>query len=499
MTYQQIFKDYWGNILSMAAFVAWLWFFPLFGILQTILPVGLEKTTIFNLTFLFATIIGYLVYLFSASRPFLKQLIAFSAPSAAIFTWLTVLVFWQNPLETFATWEPPSLLLFIIFPAIMGMAGAVYFAFWGTTIFYVPSDIRGRYMGAMVATATFFYSVIVLVFQTASLPALFLSGLLLLIPSFSLKKVAGFVAAARKSVSSHALPFALPPAAGDAENISPSTPLKAFWFPFTLTILCFYILAWSAHDIIFSIIKTESILLNVFGQLFYALVCLTAAYFLDRGKEIEKTAITGLIILGCTFLLLPIALSLGIVSPLYFLLEGSYGLIDLFMWVSLAYFCHLLGGDPGKFYAVGLSLNVLFIVSGALLMPFLDLHLEGESYILLSLLAGIILFCGILPALSLRKVRLAGAPEALLERAVARELGRIVLTDNLKMDEFTRKEKMILRLILSGKSNPEISDTMEISKNTLKTHVRHIYEKAGVKNRSELLFKVAGRANDLEL
>lgn len=487
-----LFRDYRDNILAMAAFVAWLWFFPLFGILQTFIPAELEKIIVFNLTFLFATFTGYIIFLCFRNRPALNSLILLSAPSVAIFTWLTVFVFWQTPPAVFIAWAIPSILLFIIFPAIMGLAGAFYFAFWGTTIFYVPEGIRGRYMGIMVVMATLFYSVIISVFQAAPLPALFLSGLFLLIPSLSINKLFAFIVHIKEEALPHAPPGGTIPPVGGIKNSAFLKTLKTFWLPFSLVILCFYILAWATHDIIFSVIKTESILSNVVGQGFYALVCITAAILLDKSREIEKTAVLGLIMLGCTFLLLPIALSFGFIPPLYFLLEGSYGLIDLFMWVSLAYFCQFLRGDPRQFYAVGLSLNVLFIVAGILLMPILDLNFEGDNYFLLSFLAGIVIFIGILPALSLRKVRFSSHEKSLLNSAVSRELEKLSLAGNSRPEDFTKKEQEIICLMLYGIDNQEISKRLKISKNTLKTHVRHIYEKAGVKNRSELLFKFAG-------
>lgn len=493
MGYTLIWKNYQINIISMAAFVAWLWFFPLFGILQTALPDSNGKLTVFNLTFLFATILGYLVFLSVRNRPLLKPLIAFSAPITAAFTILTAFAAWSFPPHHFWGWGTLSAVLFILFPAAMGMAGAIYFAFWGTSIFHVPPDQRGRYMAAMVAAATVFYAALVGMFTAAPLPALFLSGLALLAPSLFLKKLSAFIDS-RKNDSppqNRAHPT-------NQKNHEKAKPWKAFWLPFSLTILCFYILAWATHDIIFSAIKAEGTLFPIIGQSFYALIFLFAGFFLDREKEIEKVAVLGLILLGCTFLLLPVALSFDIISPLYFLLEASYGFIDLFMWVSLAYFCHLLRGDPKQYYSLGLMLNILFIMAGIFLMPLIDINIEGGSYYLLSLAAGILLFFGLLPTLSLRKIRLDRQEQVDLPDIIDQEIGKLNIGKEFQMEVFTQKEKEILYLMLAGSKNNEIIEKLQISKNTLKTHVRHIYGKAGVQNRSELLFKFAHLINNSE-
>jgi DNA-binding CsgD family transcriptional regulator len=49
------------------------------------------------------------------------------------------------------------------------------------------------------------------------------------------------------------------------------------------------------------------------------------------------------------------------------------------------------------------------------------------------------------------------------------------------------REQEVVPLILQGSSNQQIADTLFISPNTVKTHVRNIYAKLGVKNRVEFL------------
>lgn len=54
----------------------------------------------------------------------------------------------------------------------------------------------------------------------------------------------------------------------------------------------------------------------------------------------------------------------------------------------------------------------------------------------------------------------------------------------------TPREKEVLRFIQKGYSNQQIADTLFISINTVKKHVKSLYEKFAVKNRTSLLYKV---------
>ncbi|MDZ4133820.1 MAG: helix-turn-helix transcriptional regulator, partial [Dethiobacteria bacterium] len=74
------------------------------------------------------------------------------------------------------------------------------------------------------------------------------------------------------------------------------------------------------------------------------------------------------------------------------------------------------------------------------------------------------------------------------------------LSDQEFLEEFFRKggltarEIGIVKLLLQGYSNKQIADTLFISEDTLKTHLRNIYRKYGVHKKSELLALIATKA-----
>lgn len=47
------------------------------------------------------------------------------------------------------------------------------------------------------------------------------------------------------------------------------------------------------------------------------------------------------------------------------------------------------------------------------------------------------------------------------------------------------QEQRVLRLLVTGRTNPEIASELVISINTVKDHVKHIYRKLNISNRRE--------------
>jgi len=59
-----------------------------------------------------------------------------------------------------------------------------------------------------------------------------------------------------------------------------------------------------------------------------------------------------------------------------------------------------------------------------------------------------------------------------------------VLSQNLGQEELTPAEANVLRMIVGGMSNKEIAFTLDISENTVKSHIQNIFGKIGVSDRT---------------
>ena len=59
----------------------------------------------------------------------------------------------------------------------------------------------------------------------------------------------------------------------------------------------------------------------------------------------------------------------------------------------------------------------------------------------------------------------------------------------------SEREVEVLRLLASGASNTEMAQALVVSTNTVRTHLRHIYDKLGASNRTQAV----ARARELHL
>lgn len=59
-----------------------------------------------------------------------------------------------------------------------------------------------------------------------------------------------------------------------------------------------------------------------------------------------------------------------------------------------------------------------------------------------------------------------------------------ILSENLFQEELTPTETRILEEIVAGKANKQIAYNFDVSENTVKTHVKNIFDKLGVSDRT---------------
>lgn len=62
----------------------------------------------------------------------------------------------------------------------------------------------------------------------------------------------------------------------------------------------------------------------------------------------------------------------------------------------------------------------------------------------------------------------------------------VVTLGMAKSNEFTPREIEVLRLLTTGAGNDEIAEKLDISQNTVKTHIKHLLEKTGFETRTQL-------------
>lgn len=87
-----------------------------------------------------------------------------------------------------------------------------------------------------------------------------------------------------------------------------------------------------------------------------------------------------------------------------------------------------------------------------------------------------------------RVVRAAADGEMVIDATLLQSvLGQTPVAENdaLQQADLTQQELRVLKLIALGLNNDAIAETLVVSRNTVKTHVRHIFEKLGVSDRTQ--------------
>jgi DNA-binding NarL/FixJ family response regulator len=90
---------------------------------------------------------------------------------------------------------------------------------------------------------------------------------------------------------------------------------------------------------------------------------------------------------------------------------------------------------------------------------------------------------------AIQEVKLGGAPMSCqIARRVVQSF-RETAPDPLKDEKLSQREEEILQQLAKGYSTKEIADRSNISVNTVRTHLQHIYDKLHVRSRTEAVLK----------
>ncbi|MGH8524341.1 MAG: helix-turn-helix domain-containing protein, partial [Gammaproteobacteria bacterium] len=85
-----------------------------------------------------------------------------------------------------------------------------------------------------------------------------------------------------------------------------------------------------------------------------------------------------------------------------------------------------------------------------------------------------------------------------MDSRLARKVGITVRAPDSKSgrDSLSKREREILDLVVQGSTNREMAKALFITETTVKVHLRHIYEKLGVRSRTEAAVRALEDATD---
>jgi DNA-binding CsgD family transcriptional regulator/MFS family permease len=238
----------------------------------------------------------------------------------------------------------------------------------------------------------------------------------------------------------------------------------------------------------YPIMEPYPLFLTYYKYIPYLLLYLAVLRFHERIQR-SYLIYTGVSLLGLSFI--SFALLENTVGG-YFLTitasEVAFALINIFIWTLLGELSYLYG-YPFRFFGFGLFANIASTFTGGMIGSYLLVH--GDSpRIFTAMFAATAVFLTyitipwlndqLMKESQVLKTQLPAVDEKLLEM-LSREAA------------LTPKETEIIALLLEGFSNQKVAGQIFISENTLKTHLRNIYRKFGVRKKSELLSQVVIR------
>jgi DNA-binding NarL/FixJ family response regulator len=116
---------------------------------------------------------------------------------------------------------------------------------------------------------------------------------------------------------------------------------------------------------------------------------------------------------------------------------------------------------------------------------------EQDEYVFEALRAGAsgFLLKNAPPEQLVEAVRTVAAGDALLSPAITRRViedyaqRTVARTTNSRLELLTDREREVLRLLATGKSNAELAHELFLGEGTIKTHVSHLFAKLGLRGR----------------
>ncbi|MGI5850472.1 MAG: LuxR C-terminal-related transcriptional regulator [Christensenellales bacterium] len=169
------------------------------------------------------------------------------------------------------------------------------------------------------------------------------------------------------------------------------------------------------------------------------------------------------------------------------LMLGACGIFDLFWWSILGEMLDYTK-NTAKVFGIGLSANVLGVLGDGLVgFSVASIRPSGAEVAVIALVI-VCVTLTLLPPLNRHLILLlkSHAYLAVYDRISEKQRAAII-RQTKTIDPLTGRENEVLALLLGGKSNRAISQTLFISESTVKTHVRSIFSKYDVSSRAELI------------
>lgn len=268
-----------------------------------------------------------------------------------------------------------------------------------------------------------------------------------------------------------------------AKDIGIVKPLSFLWL--------FILIITINSGLMYQVINPAFAHLEWLVSWYWALPYIFALYImkkLPRKTNRNYILYVALALIGFAFIAF-MALDRSVISYLMVdtLMLGAYGILDLFWWSILG---EMLDYDnnPAKILGIGLSANVLGVLLGGFIgnTVYCVDSLKHNPSVLALVVVFIILI--IFPLLHKELLILLKNHEFLtvLSEVLPTEQEKAINNFTI-IGQLTKRESEIARLLLSGRTYKMIAGELNLSENTVKTHIKSIYSKLNINSRMELV------------
>lgn len=187
-----------------------------------------------------------------------------------------------------------------------------------------------------------------------------------------------------------------------------------------------------------------------------------------------------------------IVLTIGVFAPVMnepgrILVAMGYSGFDILVWTLISYYSRTSVDRAARVIAVVMiaeQVGILLGIASGIAVDRIAIGQFESSIFLAAMNYVLLLACfALLRRYDGRPILSEDAPA---ETALSGD-SRAAVDAFARTAQLTSREKQITYLLAEGRNVPYISKKLFVSDNTVKSHVRHIYEKSGVHNRQELL------------
>jgi len=273
--------------------------------------------------------------------------------------------------------------------------------------------------------------------------------------------------------------------------------------PFPIRIKVLFALFYIAGGLMFKIVTLEQSFPYLFcvANISYAVITIIAAVLFHYSSKYDLSMLyrPTLPLLSIGFLLFFSRWENQLAIVSFLLIQAGFALFDMYTWLLIVRIANH-HAKPAAVCCMGLFLITFSILSGNLAFTMFNVFMGNQLQVeFLALIAGVLSLMSALVFSDSKEVSsdkdgsvYSSETDILAHTDITNQAAQMDTLDFECKQEgegsvLTEREKEVLGLLLKGRSARVIGETLNVSANTVKFHIKNIYEKTGVKNRQKLL------------